>query len=115
MTPTLETLFGGRTAAQVLMFIQAYNEGHANRIATTYEVPVSQVQTQLQKLEANGVLVSRMVGRTRLFTWNPRNLTVQDLQKFLDAELHRLPRDIIKRYYRQRQRPRRTREVLTAS
>ncbi len=86
MTPTLETLFGGRTAAQVLMFIQAYNEGHANRIATTYEVPVSQVQTQLQKLEANGVLVSRMVGRTRLFTWNPRNPTVQDLQKFLDAD-----------------------------
>lgn len=39
--------------------------------------------------EANGVLVSRVVGRTRLFTFNERNPTVRNLRQFLTVELDR--------------------------
>ena len=112
MTPTLEAILGNRTAALVLLFIEAYGEGHANRIATTYEIRLRSVQVQLQKLESNGVLVSRLVGRTRVFTWNPRSPTVRNLRTFLRAELDALPKDQVKRYYRQRQRPRRTGKKL---
>jgi predicted ArsR family transcriptional regulator len=112
MTPTLEAVFGSRSAAQVLLFLEAYGSGYAMRIAETYEVTLRGVQRQLQRLEANGVLVSRTVGRTRVFEFNTRNPTVRNLRSFLEAELELLPEEDIKKYYRQRQRPRRTGKQL---
>ena len=108
MNPVLETILGNRSAAWVLLFLEAYGEGHASRIAKTYEVPVMGVQRQLQRLEANGVLISRMVGRTRLFVFNGRSPTVKNLREFLRQELDLLPESDVRRYYCQRQRPRRT-------
>lgn len=112
MIPSLEALFGSRSAAQALLFLQNYGEGHARRIASTFEVPHMGIQRQLRRLEGEGILVSRMVGNTRVFTWNPRSATVKDLRKFLEAELDRLPAELTKRYFRQRQRPRRTGKAL---
>ncbi len=108
MTPVLEGILGNRSAAQVLLFIEAYGQGHALRIADTYGVSVSPIQRQLRRLEASGVLVSRTAGKTRLFEFNERNPTVRNLRAFLSAELELLPADEVKAYYRQRQRPRRT-------
>jgi hypothetical protein len=36
MNPVLEAIFGNRTAAWVLLFLQCYGEGHALRIAKTF-------------------------------------------------------------------------------
>jgi predicted transcriptional regulator len=108
MTPVLDAIFGNRSAAQALLFIEAYGSGHALRIADTYEVPVSSIQRQLRRLESDGVLVSRTVGRTRLFEFNMRNPTVRNLRAFLVQELELMPEAELKAFYRQRQRPRRT-------
>ena len=108
MNPILESVFGTAAAAQCLLFIEAYGSGHAQRIAETFEVPQTGIYRQLRRLEAQGVLVSRTVGRTRLFEFNQRNPTVRRLRDFLSAELAAMPEDEVKRYYRQRQRPRRT-------
>ncbi len=112
MSPVLEAIFGSRSAVQVLLFLEAYGSGHATRIAKTYDVPVMAIQRQLRRLEANGVLVSRSVGRTRVFEFNTRNPTVRNLRSFLQAELDLLPEEELKAYYRQRQRPRRTGKQL---
>lgn len=112
MTPILEAIFGNRSAAQVLLFLEAYGSGHASRMASTYKVPVMAVQRQLRRLEAEGVLVSRTVGRTRVFEFNMRNPSVRNLRQFLHAELELLPDDYVKQYFRQRQRPRRTGKEL---
>jgi hypothetical protein len=108
VNPVLETIFGSRSAAQALLFLQAYGSGHASLIAETYAAPLNPLYMQLRRFEANGVLVSRTVGRTRVFEFNPRNPTVRNLRDFLDAELELLPDDEVKKYYRQRRRPRRT-------
>jgi hypothetical protein len=112
MTPVLEAILGNRSAAQALLFLEAYGSGHALRIADTYEVPVSSIQRQLRRLEAAGVLVSRMIGNTRLFEFNTRNPTVRNLRLFLSSELECLPEAELRKYYRQRQRPRRTGKAL---
>lgn len=108
MTPVLEAIFGNRSAVQSLLFLEAYGSGHALRIARTYGVGVAPIQRQLRRLEDNGVLVSRTVGRTRVFEFNVRNPTVKNLRAFLSAELDLLPETDVQAYYRQRQRPRRT-------
>jgi DNA-binding transcriptional ArsR family regulator len=112
MNPLLPALFGSQSAAQVLLFLQNYGEGHARRIATTFDVPHMAIQRQLRRLEDAGVLVSRMVGNTRVFEWNPRSATIKDLRALLEAELGRLPREVTDAYFRQRQRPRRTGKPL---
>lgn len=112
MIPTLDALFGSRSAAQVLLFLQNYGEGHARRMATTFEVSPMAMQRQLQRLEGEGILVSRMVGNARIFSWNPNSHTVKNLRVFLEAELEKLPDDMTQQYFRQRQRPRRTGKAL---
>lgn len=108
MNPVLESVFGSRSAAQVLLFLQAYGSGYARGIAGTYSAPLTGIYKQLKRLEANDVLVSRPVGNTRLFEFNERNPTVRNLRTFLEAELELLPEEVVKAYYRERQRPRRT-------
>jgi hypothetical protein len=105
LTPALDAVFGSRSAAQTLLFLQNYGEGHARRIAATFEVSHTGIQRQLKRFEAEGILVSRMMGNTRVFTWNPRSTTVVNLRRFLEAELERLPDDMTQEYFRQRQRP----------
>ena len=108
MTPVLEAILGNRAAAQALLFLEAYGSGHSSRIASTYDVAQTGIYRQLLRLEAAGVLVSRTVGRTRLFEFNMRNPTVRDLRVFLASELEAMPEAEVKAFYRQRQRPRRT-------
>ena len=112
MTPTLEAICGNRSAAQVLLYLEAYGTGYGKGIADTYEVAVSGIQRQLQRLEANGVLVSRMVGNSRLFEFEMRNPTVRALRELLRTELDALPEPVTRRLFRQRQRPRRTAKPL---
>lgn len=112
MTPALEAVFGNRSAVQVLLFIEAYGSGHASRIASTYDVSLMGIQRQLKRFEAEGILVSRSVGRTRVFEFNSRLPTVRNLRNFLKEELNQLPSKVLKQYYRQRQRPRRTGKEL---
>ncbi|MBK5210938.1 MAG: ArsR family transcriptional regulator [Coriobacteriia bacterium] len=108
MTPILEGIYGNRAAAQVLLFIQAYGSGYASRIATIFDTQQTSIYRQLIRLEASGVLVSRTVGKTRVFEFNDRNPSVRNLRQSLARELDLLPDDQVKKYFRQRQRPRRT-------
>lgn len=105
---TLEALFGGQAAAKVLLFIENYGDGYASWIAKTFEMPVSEVQKQLRKFEESGVLVSRTVGTSRMYTWNPRDPALQGLRQMLQNTLeYGIPDDRLRKYFRQRRRPRR--------
>jgi DNA-binding transcriptional ArsR family regulator len=105
---TLEVLFGGRAAARVLLFIENYGDGYASRIARTFGMPVSEVQKQLAKFERAGILVSRMVGTSRIYTWNPRDPALSGLRELLRRTLEEgIPEKTLQAFFRQRQRPRR--------
>ncbi|MBP6514822.1 MAG: hypothetical protein KA224_06550, partial [Steroidobacteraceae bacterium] len=61
----LEAIVGSVAGERVLMYLQSYDQAYGREIATTFDMAQSQVQKQLLKLESGGVLVSRLVGRTR--------------------------------------------------
>lgn len=105
---TLEALFGGKAAVRVLLFIENYGDGYASRIARTFDMPLSEVQKQLRKFEQAGILVSRMVGTSRIYTWNPLDSALEGLKELLQETLEKgIPEKTLQQYYRQRQRPRR--------
>lgn len=106
LKPMLKELFGGKTPEQVLLYLENYDEGYGKAIADTFEISLSSVQKQLQKFEDSGLLVSRLVGKTRLYTWNPRSPFVTQVRNLLAQRLKVTPSEEIKAYYRQRRRPR---------
>jgi predicted ArsR family transcriptional regulator len=112
ISPSVDAVFGGKTAGQVLLYLENYGEAHGRQIAKTFGIPASMVQRQLRRFEAGGLIVGRVVGRTRLFTWNPRSQTAKNLRLFLRAELESLPEDVLDRYFRERMRPRRTGKLV---
>lgn len=114
MNPVLEAIFGNRTAACVLLFLQCYGEGHALRMAKTFGFGLNMTQRQLKRLEEDGVLVSLLVGNIRLFSFSERNPSVRNLRQFLEAELKLLPDDQVQQFFRQRQRPRLTGKALVS-
>jgi len=54
----LEGLLGGRNAARVLLFLENYADGYATEIARTYGVALRPIQSQLDRFERAGFLVS---------------------------------------------------------
>ena len=46
-------------------------------------MPLSEVQKQLAKFEQAGIVVSRMVGSARMYTWNPRDRALESLRSLL--------------------------------
>lgn len=109
----LEGVLGNATAEKVLLFLEQYEEGYALGIARTFDdLPVSMIQRQLERLEAAGVLVSRLQGRTRVFTWNPRFAFESELRALLRKALKLLPASERARYFAARRRPRRAGKPL---
>jgi predicted transcriptional regulator len=103
----LKALLGSASAERTLLYLQNYGEGYAMGIARTFGLSPSQVIKQLTKFESAGLLVSRSIGKARVYYWNERNPLVVDVRKVLQNALEQLPEEEIQRYYRERRRPRR--------
>jgi hypothetical protein len=73
---------------------------------------ISTVQHHLLRMERDGLLISRTVGRTRVFEFNPRYAFTEELEALLSKALALLPRDIHASLMLQRRRPRRTGKPL---
>jgi hypothetical protein len=66
----------------------------------------------VKRLEDGGIIVSLAKGRTRIFFWNPRYPFRAELRELLEKVFKFMPEIEIKKYYRKRQRPRRTGKPL---
>jgi predicted transcriptional regulator len=79
----IESLLGSKNAERVLIYILARQEGYAREIAAFYQTDLKSIQMQLDKFEKSGVLVSRAVGRTRPYVFNPRYPFLNELKALL--------------------------------
>lgn len=103
----LESLFGSKNRERVLVFLHAREEGFAREIARFYETDYYPIYDQLGKLEASGVIVSRKVGRTIVFQFNPRYALLPELRALLEKALSYYPAAMQEGLLRNRRRPRR--------
>lgn len=108
----LEAILGSVNCERVLIYLSAQEEGYAREIARFFDTGLDPIQKQLQKLELGGVLVSRMAGRTRLYSFNPRYPFLVELTALLDKALSFYPSDIRERLVLNRRRPRRQGKLL---
>jgi DNA-binding transcriptional ArsR family regulator len=103
----LRILFGSPSAERVLLYLENYREGYAFAIARSFGLSLSQVQNQLKRLEAGGILVSTLKGKTRLYQFNPRYPFLKELRALLARMIEFMPEEERRRFFMERTRPRR--------
>ncbi len=103
----LFSLLGSEYREKVLLFILARGGGYGSEIARFFATDLSQIQKQLEGMEAGGVLVSRTVGRTRLYEFNPRYPFLDELKGLLTKAMTYYPPSLRENLTMVRRRPRR--------
>ena len=102
----IESILGSKNAERVLIYIFAREEGYAREIASFYETDLKSIQMQLDKFEKSGVLVSRAVGRTRPYVFNPRYPLLSEVKALLEKALSFYPESEHEKLVVNRRRPR---------
>jgi hypothetical protein len=102
----IEVILGSKNAERVLIYIYARGEGYAREIARFYETDLFPIQKQLDKFEAGGVLVSREMGKTRPYVFNPRYPFLNELKALLEKALSFFPQEEQEKLMMNRRRPR---------
>ena len=102
----LQPLLGSENAERTLIFLLIRKEGYATEIARFFDVDLYGIQNQLEKFETGSILVSRKVGRTRVYQFNPSYAFLAELQKLLSKAFSFYPSKIKESLQYNRRRPR---------
>jgi len=108
----LEGVFGNITVEKILFTLFVYGEGYPLGMAKNFVEPVNRFQQQLRRLENAGIVVSRLVGNVRIYTFNPRYPFLEQLKALVEKAYEFLPEKEKKEYYGRRTRPRRAGKPL---
>lgn len=103
----LESLFGNQTAEKVLLHVYHYGEINAPAIAADYGMAVTPVRNQLERFENGGILVSKLMGKTRVYTFNSKSPWVDPLKVILKIAYDSILPEEKQILFGKRRRPRR--------
>ena len=99
-------LFGSRRRTEIVVMMGLLEETYASELARLLDAPLYSVQQILGALEGEGVLVSRLRGRTRIFEIDPRFHAADQLRSLL-LQLARGEPELQRAASTRRSRPRR--------
>ena len=108
----LEPIFDSKIKERILLTLLVRKEAYARDLSAIFKTSLSPVQNQLRKLERGGVVVSKLKGRTRLFSFNPRYPFLKELKAMLEKAVGFMPKKDKEKYYTPRLRPRRAGKPL---
>jgi predicted transcriptional regulator len=108
----LKPLFGSEVREKVLIFLVSRESGYPTEVATFFNVSVRQIQNQLDILESGSVLVSQLIGKTRVYEFNPRYAFLNELKILLEKALSFYPIETQESLMINRRRPRRRNKPL---
>lgn len=103
----IETIFGNVTAAKIMLYLFHYGEAYASGISKDMGVALSQVQKQLDRFEEGGILVSKLMGKVRIYTFNPKIAVTKKLKELIQIFYESIPLEQKEQMFAERRRPRR--------
>lgn len=68
----------------MLLALALRTDTYPRELARVLEIPLFSVQRALASLERDGLVTSRMLGRTRLYGLNTRYLASRELREYLE-------------------------------
>ncbi|AVQ11216.1 Uncharacterized protein XB16_0881 [Leptospira santarosai] len=96
----LDGIFGNGTASKVLLHVF-----HSSAIAKDYNTAVTPIRLQLERFENAGVLVTKQIGRSRVFSFNPKSPFVKPLKEILSIYYNSLSIEEKEKLFPTRRRP----------
>src|SRR5271165_6369036 len=110
----LEYLFANKNVEKILIYLSLHGKVHATQLSRSFNSALDPIQKTLKKLEAGGLLVSFLEGKTRVFQWNPRYPFLLEIQALVKKAYSFMPLRIQETHYQsnKRKRPRRTGKPL---
>lgn len=103
----LDEIFGNRTVERIYLHLFHYGEIHARGLANDYQTSVAPFLNQLNRLENAGILVSREIGRSRIYQFNPKSPFTSPIKKIIEIVYENIPLAERERIFHTRRRPRR--------
>ena len=103
----LAQLLGSVNKERALVYLVARGRGYSRQIARFFDAPLFPVQNAMKRMEAAGVLISRLVGNTREYEFNPRYPARVELESLLNRALSLYPAALRDELLLARTRPRR--------
>ena len=105
----LEPLFGSKVIEKILFYLLVNNKCYGSQLSRAFKESLTPFQKGLDRLEAGGIIVSCLEGKTRIYQFNPRYPFLSELKCFLEKAYEFLPSEFKERFYqpKTRKRPRR--------
>ena len=103
----LEGIFGNKTAEKILLHIYHYGAIHASAIADDYKIYKNSVLNQLNRFENAGVLISKQVGKSRIYSLNKKSPYYNAIKELLQIAYESIPLEERVKLFKERRRPRR--------
>lgn len=90
-----------------MLYLFHYGEAYASGISRDMGITKSQVIKQLDRFEAGGILVSKTIGKVRVYTFNPKLSITKKLKELIQVVYDAIPLDQKEELFSARRRPRR--------
>lgn len=102
----IDKLFGNKTIAHIFLNLYHYGEIYAALVEKNTGIAGRPILNQLNKMEEAGILVSRLIGRSRLYEFNPKNAVTKPLKEIIKITYTNLPLEKKEIMFKERMRPR---------
>jgi len=103
----LDKILGSEIAMKIMFHLVHYNEIYPSAVAKDYELTLSAVQKQFARFEEAGVLVSKTVGKTRVYMFNKKSKAALKLFELVKVYYDGLSVKDKEMIFSERRRPRR--------
>lgn len=102
----LKGILRAESQEKILIYLMLKDKGYGKSIADFFSVALNPIQKQLARMEADGVVVSQLIGNVRMFELNPRYPFIESLKALLKSAIKAYPVELINELVVGRNRPR---------
>jgi len=102
----IESIFGNETTALIFLNIYHYGEIHTAAISRNTGKFPRAIINQLNNLEEKGLLVSKTVGKSRLYLFNGKSPYIKHLKEIIKITYDSLPIKLKENLFKESLRPR---------
>jgi DNA-binding transcriptional ArsR family regulator len=103
----LDKILGSDTAMKIMLHLVHYGEIYPTAVAKDYQISLSGVQKQFQRFEEAGILVSKLVGKSRVYLFNKKSPVVKPFIDLIKVYYDGLSLQDKEQIFGARRRPRR--------
>lgn len=104
----LDKLLGSKTAYKIFLHLYHHGESYPTGVAKDFNISLGQVQRQFDRFEDAGVIISKLVGKTRVYQFNKKmGAIVKPFMELVKVCYDSIPIEEKEQFFPTRRRPRR--------